>query len=60
MIYGFLEAVKMETTVLEEGEGLCKELPCSHGLGHGSNPPTPVLVQGTEKDTYVLYVVCSR
>jgi hypothetical protein len=29
---------KWETTVLEEGEGMCRELPCSHGVGHGTNP----------------------
>jgi hypothetical protein len=28
----------METTVLEKGERMCRELPCSHGLGHGTNP----------------------
>jgi hypothetical protein len=37
-LYGLPEAVKMESTVLEEGEGMYRELPCSHGPGHGTNP----------------------
>jgi hypothetical protein len=34
-LHGFLEAVKMETAVIEEGKRKCRELPHSHGLGHG-------------------------
>jgi hypothetical protein len=34
-LHGFLEAVKMETAVFKEGKRKCRELPRSHGLGHG-------------------------
>jgi hypothetical protein len=33
--HGFLEAVKMETAVIEEGKRKCRELPHSHGVEHG-------------------------